>query len=82
MERTLTDLLLTRAELEDLTGRRQAAAMVEWLHRHNWVFEAPDRRGDIPKVARAFFNAKMTGTPLPGARRAEPRVDFFNRAPA
>jgi hypothetical protein len=75
--------LLTRDELEALTGRRQVAAMVKWLHRHNWVYEAPDRRGDIPKVARSFFNAKMTGTPLPHANRREaPRVDFFTTRPA
>lgn len=71
------ELTLSRAELRSLTGRRQVAAMVSWLHRHNWVYEAPDGRGDIPKVARSYFNAKMTGAPLPGARRAGPRVDFF-----
>lgn len=75
--------LLTRDELVALTGRSQPAAMVRWLHRHNWVYEAPDRRGDIPKVARAFFDAKMTGAPLPSAtRRSGPRVDFFNASPA
>lgn len=78
----MSPLLLSRTELEALTGRRQVAAMVEWLHRHNWVYEAPDGRGDIPKVSRAYFDAKMAGTPLPGARRAAPRVDFFNRSPA
>lgn len=70
-------ILLTRAELQHLTDRRQAAAMAAWLHRHNWVYERGDRPGDLPKVSRAYFDARMSGTPMPGQQRSGPRVDFF-----
>lgn len=73
---TLHSLLLTREELEALTGKRQSAAMTSWLHRRNWVYEEADRAGDIPKVARAYFDAKMTGAPLPG-QRSGPRLGFM-----
>lgn len=72
----LTGLHLTREELVDLTGKSQPKRMCDWLTNRNWIFEAPDRRGGIPKVARAYWEARMTGRPLEGKpRRIEPNFD-------
>ncbi len=71
-----SDLLLHKQELIDLTGKKQPARMIDWLERNNWLYEMPDRKGDIPRVARVYFVARMTGAQLPG-RRQRPRLDFM-----
>lgn len=60
-------LHLDRAELESLTGLQQPKRMCAWLLDREWVFEPPKRRGDIPKVARAYHDARQAngGKPLP-----------------
>jgi len=75
------DLLLTRDDLTALTGTKQPKRMCDWLAARHWVFELPARRGDVPKVARAYYDARMTGRPLTeSAPRIGPRVDFFAEA--
>jgi hypothetical protein len=69
-------MLLTREELQQLTGYRQPSRMAAWLAERGWVFEPPARRGDIPKVDRAFYLARMSGA-QPGRRREGPRLDFM-----
>lgn len=71
-------LLLTADELKALTGTRQAKRMAAWLISRGWVFEPPARRGDIPKVDRAYYLARMSdqiGTP----RREGPRLGIFGK---
>jgi hypothetical protein len=76
MSRTSTHL--ERDELEKLTGYEQPKRMCAWLALRGWVFEAPARRGDIPKVSRAYHDARMSGQPLAQqTRRVGPRLDFF-----
>lgn len=67
--------LLTRDEIEELTGAKTAAAQCRWLDMKNWIYET-DTKGR-PKVARAYFDARMTGAPLPGQRRNGPRLGFM-----
>lgn len=71
-------LTLTRDELVELTGKSQPARMCVWLTARGWHFEPPARRGDVPKVDRAYYTAKMSGQ-QPGApsRRVEPCFDFM-----
>ena len=71
-------LTLTREELFELTGRKRPSGMMAWLDSRNWIYEPPARAGDVPKVAKAYFTARMTGAEIPG-RRAGPRLDFMNR---
>lgn len=65
-------LLLTRPELEQLTGTIQAKRMCDWLLARGWVFERPARRGDIPKVDRAYYSAMMSGQRPSAAPAASP----------
>ncbi|MFN3630244.1 MAG: DUF4224 domain-containing protein [Casimicrobiaceae bacterium] len=62
------DLMLNRDELETLTGTKQPKRMCDWLTARQWVFEAPSRRGDVPKVDRAYYLARMSGQ-QPGSKR-------------
>lgn len=52
------NLFLTQFEIADLTGLRQCAAQRRWLDANEWVYQI-DSQGR-PKVARAFFERKMT----------------------
>lgn len=52
------NLFLTHHEISDLTGLRQCAAQRRWLDANEWVYQI-DSQGR-PKVARAFFERKMT----------------------
>ena len=75
-----TDDLLSRGELEALTGTVQPKRMCEWLESRTWVYEPPVRRGDIPKVLRAYRDARMSGQ-QPG--RTKRRGDYsFMTEPA
>jgi hypothetical protein len=55
----VTDLLLTRDELQALTGTKQAKRMCDWLTVHGWVFVPPTRRAEAPKVSRAYSEARL-----------------------
>lgn len=74
------DDLLSRSELASLTGTVQPKRMCAWLEDRRWVFEKPGRRGDIPKVSRAYRDARMLGQ-QPG--NAKKRADYsFMTQPA
>jgi hypothetical protein len=75
---TPNTLLLTLEELQTLTGYRTRPKMIEWLIRRHWVFEPPGRKGDIPKVARAYFEACMSGQE-PTERRIRPNLDWLTK---
>ena len=70
--------MLSRDEIEILTGLKRPTAQARWLHAHNWIFET-DRKG-WPNVSRAFFDARMTGAPLPSAARVGPNRNIFAAA--
>jgi Domain of unknown function (DUF4224) len=74
-------LLLTREELRALTGFERPSRMCAWLRDRGWVHEGPARKGDVPKVARAYHDARMNGTlASPSRRRDGPRLDFMTNA--
>ncbi len=70
-------LTLSRAELHELTGFEQPKRMIGWLGARGWVFEPPARRGDVPKVDRAYYLARMSGRNDQGVQRVEPSFDFM-----
>lgn len=74
-------LHLNRDELVSLTSTVQPKRMCVWLTERHWVFEPPARRGDIPKVARAYHAARMSGQALPTAaghqKRPRARLNFM-----
>lgn len=74
-------ILLTRAELEALTGTKQPKRMADWLTARSWVFEPAPRRGQIPRVGRAYYLARMSGQQpsTAGGRRVAPNADWMTR---
>jgi hypothetical protein len=60
--------LMSRDELGALTGTLQPKRMCAWLESRGWVYEPPARRGDIPKVLRAYRDARLSGI-QPGHKR-------------
>ena len=70
----MSGLLLTLEDLQALTGAERPSAVIAWLSKHRWIYET-DRNGR-PKVSRAYFDARMSGLPLPGAR-VGPRTEFL-----
>jgi hypothetical protein len=73
-------LLLTRDELEALTGTKQPKRMCAWCTARGWIFERPARRGDVPKVDRAYYLARMSGqrtASIAPIGRPRVRVDFM-----
>jgi len=48
---------LTRDELRDLTGTKQPKRQADWLKARGWVFEAPTRRGECPKMRQGLPQA-------------------------
>ena len=70
-------LVLTRAELRELTGLSQAKRITRWLESRGWVFEPPARRGDIPKVDRSYYLARMSARPAKSDRLTGPRLSFM-----
>ena len=69
-------LLLTAQDLRELTGFSKPSKMTSWLENRAWVFEPPLKRGEVPKVSRAYFLARMSGQ-APGPRRARPNLDWM-----
>lgn len=55
------DALMSRDELGALTGTKQPKRMSAWLDARGWAYEPPARRGDIPKVLRAYRDARLSG---------------------
>lgn len=52
---------MSRDELGALTGTKQPKRMSAWLDARGWAYEPPARRGDIPKVLRAYRDARLSG---------------------
>lgn len=71
---TTSSIFLLPDELEALTGFKLPARQIGWLECRGWIFET-DRKGH-PKVARTYFNARMTGLNLSG-QRIGPRMEFL-----
>ncbi len=63
--------LLSREELLVLTGTMQPKRMCQWLEMRGWAFEPPARRGDTPKVLRAYHDARLSGVRLDRPKRAD-----------
>lgn len=67
-------ILLTVAEVHELTGRKQPAAQARWLAERGWRYEL-DCDGH-PKVARAYFVQRLVqGPPATGQESAEFHVN-------
>ncbi|MGQ2956586.1 DUF4224 domain-containing protein [Agrobacterium sp.] len=62
--------LMSREELGALTGTLQPKRMCAWLEARGWVYEPPARRGDIPKVLRAYRDARLSGIQPERKRKA------------
>ena len=80
-----TDMLLTRAELVALTDTKQPKRMIAWLTARGWQFEEPAKRGEVPKVDRAYYLARMAGQKAPsadGARRVQPDFSALLQPPS
>jgi hypothetical protein len=73
---SLSTLTLTAAELQELTGAKRPKRIASWLDDRGWVYEPPARRGDVPKVDRTYYLARMSGQ-APGPKRIGPRLDFM-----
>jgi hypothetical protein len=72
------NLLLTREELEELTGTRQPKRMTAWLTERGWVHDAGNGRSGTPKVDRTYYLARMSGTAHRPVRIG-PRLDFMQQ---
>jgi hypothetical protein len=76
-------LVLSRDELQQVTGLKRPSAMCKWLDDHGWPYEAPMRAGEMPIVAREYFQRRLVepgavpvGRKLP---RLKPNLDFMLR---
>lgn len=54
-------LLLTRAELADLTDRKTAAGVKAWLDKRGWVYETGAT--GWPKVGADYARMRLGGAP-------------------
>lgn len=72
-------LLLTPDELQALTGTKQPKRQADWLKARGWQFEPASRRGECPKVGRAYAEARMAGRPMTPdqPRRVAPSADWM-----
>lgn len=75
----MAPLLLTPDELQALTGTKQPKRQADWLKARGWKFEPPTRRGDCPKVGRAYAEARMAGLQVTTdqPRRVAPSADWM-----
>jgi hypothetical protein len=64
------DALMSREELGALTGTKQPKRMSAWLDARGWAYEPTARRGDIPKVLRAYRDARLSGLQPDRTKRA------------
>jgi hypothetical protein len=71
-------VLVDDATIEQLTGTVQPKRQAAWLEAHGWEFEPPERRGQRPRVSRAYFEARMAGK-ADAPRRSGPRLDWMRR---
>lgn len=76
----MADALLDAEDLQRLTGTKQPKRQCAWLEANGWVYLPPARRGDIPKVSRAYHDARLSGRAPEQPkteRRAGPRLDWM-----
>ena len=77
-------LVLTTKELQQLTGYRHVARMVDWLRVHQWVFELPVIKGESPRVSRDYFQRRLVDgqavTVRTASRSGAPNFDVFTKA--
>ncbi|MDE2470454.1 MAG: DUF4224 domain-containing protein [Bradyrhizobium sp.] len=59
------NLLLTAAEMAELTGYTRHADQRKWLQSKGWAFEVA--RTGRPMVARSYFDARMNKKLTPAA---------------
>lgn len=76
----MSALLLTPTELHALTGTKQPKRQADWLKARGWRFEPPTRRGESPKVGRAYAEARMAGLQVSPdkPRRVAPSADWMH----
>ena len=74
MIQSYPNLLLQNVEVQELTGFKLPSRQVQWLHAGGWIYET-DRHGR-PRIARSYFDARMSGQTSSG-RRDTPRVEFL-----
>jgi hypothetical protein len=78
-------LVLSRGELEQVTGLKRPSAICKWLDDHGWTYERPAKAGEMPVVAREYFHRRLVDPTAPtinDMRRAvRPNFDFM-RGPA
>jgi hypothetical protein len=74
-------LVLSREELEELTGLTRPSAMCAWLDDHRWVYEAPVRASEVPVIAREYFHRRLVDPTIGRAKvsRQQPNFDFMLR---
>lgn len=65
-------MLLTEAELYELTGYKAAKGQIAWLRARGWRFEV--NRIGRPKVDREYYRAKM-GNHSAEAETVQPNWD-------
>lgn len=72
---------LTSDELADLVGCKpnQRVAMAKWLDKNHWPYVV-DRNG-LPKVSRAYHDARLSGAPTRPTYATEPNLDALKREP-
>lgn len=77
-------LLLSHPDLVALTGCKRVGSMIGWLNERGWVFEQPNKRGQVPCVSRLYFLQRMgvalNVTPQSTVAKIElqkPRLDFL-----
>ncbi|MBL4821228.1 MAG: DUF4224 domain-containing protein [Gammaproteobacteria bacterium] len=73
MVRVMGSINLTKAELEEITGRSKPTAQVKWLRQNG--FTVLVRADGMPLVSRAHFEAKMGGY-LAGSKPREFKPNF------
>ena len=66
-------MLITPADIHDVTGYTQPSAQMRWLRRHGWKFTV-NALGH-PRVALAEFNRHMVGG---RAIKQEPNFEALN----
>jgi hypothetical protein len=71
-------LLLTREELTELCGTKQASRQSAWLDANDWPYMTALGKSPYPRVARAVFLEKMQRKSMLAAAN-EPRFDALDR---
>ena len=71
-------LLLSEAELRQLTGTKQSARQRQWLETHGWPYLSPVGRCGYPRVSMDVFRQK-TSTTRETKTSSKPNFDALER---